>query len=382
MRRAYLAALTAFLAFALACGKKGDPTPPLPRGPRAVTDLAVEQEGAEAVLTFSYPDRLLTGAPLTDLAAIEVYRVVGATSALTAPRGGGSSGAATDEAPAAGARRAAIAARQAEEAFYREAKPAASLAASSLGQYSRGASVVYRDPLMPLLEKGTVPTLAYAVVSVRRNGERSPLSNIVTLSPEAPPDAPAIGEVTPEEGRICLEWTAPEKDLLGRPADVGGYFVYRRSLPQDEYDRPLNPSATPLTSYADTAVGYGASYFYTVRAIPLGKPRIEGPPADEVGVVYRDVFPPGAPARLDALSEATLVRLIWDPSPSPDVAGYIVFRAEGDGEPVRLNDKPIPDTVFTDENVPQGKRYNYTVRAIDAAGNIGPPSPISFAEPF
>ncbi len=88
------------------------------------------------------------------------------------------------------------------------------------------------------------------------------------------------------------------------------------------------------------------------------------------------------PPRLDALSEATLVRLIWDPSPSPDVAGYIVFRAEGDAEPVRLNDKPIPDTVFTDENVPQGKRYRYTVRAVDAAGNIGPPSPISFAEPF
>ena len=382
MRRALLAALTALLAFALACGKKGDPTPPLPRGPRAVSDLAVEQEGAEAVLTFSYPDRLLTGAPLTDLAAIEVYRVVGATSALTAPRAGGSAGAATDEAPAAGARRAAIAARQAEEAFYREAKPAASLAASSLGQYSRGASVVYRDPLMPLFGKDHVPALAYAVVSVRRNGERSPLSNLVTLSPEVPPDAPVLGDVLPEEGRICLEWTAPEKDLLGRPVDVGGYFVYRRSLSEDEYERPLNPSATPLTSYADTAVGYGASYVYTVRAIPLGKPRVEGPPAEEVAVVYRDVFPPGAPARLDALSEATLVRLIWDPSPAPDVAGYIVFRAEGDGEPVRLNDSPILDTVFTDENVPQGKRYRYTVRAIDAAGNIGPPSPISFAEPF
>jgi hypothetical protein len=382
VRRALLASLSTFLAFSLACGKKGDPTPPLPRGPRAVSDLSVEQEGAEAVLTFSYPDRLLTGAPLTDLASLDVYRVVGATSALTAPRGGASTGAATDEAPAAGARRAAIAARQAEDAFYREAKPAASLAASSLGQYSRGASVVYRDPLMPLLEKGAVPALAYAVVSVRRNGERSPLSNLATLSPEVPPDAPVIGDVLAEEGRICVEWTAPEKDLLGRPADVGGYFVYRRSLPQEEYDRPLNPSATPASSYVDTAVGYGASYFYTVRATPLGKPRVEGPPAEEVGVVYRDVYPPAAPARLDALSEATLVRLIWDPSPAPDVAGYLVFRAEGDGASVRLNDKPISDTFFTDTNVPAGKRYRYSVKAIDGAGNVGPPSPISFAEPF
>jgi hypothetical protein len=381
VRRALLASLSTVLAFSLACGKKGDPTPPLPRGARAVSDLAVEQEGAEAVLTFSYPDRLLTGAPLTDLAAIEVYRVVDATSALTAPRGG-ASGLATDEAPAAGARRAAIAARQAEDAFYREAKPVASLEASSLGQYSRGASVVYRDPLMTLLEKAAVPALAYAVVSVRRNGERSPLSNLATLSPDVPPDAPVIGDVLAEEGRICVAWAAPGKNLLGQPADVGGYFVYRRSLSQEEYDRPLNPSATPATSYVDAAVGYGASYFYTVRAIPLGKPRIEGLPAEEVGVVYRDIYPPGAPARLDALSEATLVRLIWDPSPAPDVAGYIVFRAEGDGEPIPLNDKPISDTFFTDANVPAGKRYRYTVKAIDGAGNVGPPSPISFAEPF
>ncbi len=253
VRRALLAALTPFLAFALACGKKGDPTPPLPRGPRAVSDLAVEQEGAEAVLTFSYPDRLLTGAPLTDLAAIEVYRVVGATSALTAPRGGGSAGAATDEAPAAGARRAAIAARQAEEAFYREAKPAASLAASSLGQYSRGASVVYRDPLMPLLEKGTVPTLAYAVVSVRRNGERSPLSNIVTLSPEAPPDAPVIGDVSPR-GREDL----PRMDGAGEgPARPARRRRRVLRLPAVPAAGRVRPAAQPERDAADVVRRHG-----------------------------------------------------------------------------------------------------------------------------
>ena len=42
----------------------------MPRGARAVSDLAVEQEGGDAVLMFTYPDRLLTGEPLTDLASI------------------------------------------------------------------------------------------------------------------------------------------------------------------------------------------------------------------------------------------------------------------------------------------------------------------------
>ena len=95
------------------CGKKGDPSPPFPRGPRAITDLAIEQEGADAVLTFSYPDRLMSGLPLTDLASIEVYRLVNPSPSLTAarkvgPAPAGSGAARNDEAPAAGARQAAV----------------------------------------------------------------------------------------------------------------------------------------------------------------------------------------------------------------------------------------------------------------------------------
>src|SRR6185295_20310961 len=154
---------------------------------------------------------------------------------------------------------------------------------------SHGASVVYRDDLLPLLEKGNVPTLAWAVVSGRREGERSPLSNIVTLAPEVPPKAPVLGEILAEEGRVCIEWTAPDKDLLDRPATPGGYFVYRRALPQEEYESPLNAAPVRGTSYIDTAVSNGSAYFYTVRATVADKPSIEGPPAEEASTVYRDV---------------------------------------------------------------------------------------------
>jgi len=60
--------------------------PPLPKGPNAVPDLAVEQEGADAVLTFSYPDRLMNGEPLRDLASIEIWRAVDPSPAVTAAR--------------------------------------------------------------------------------------------------------------------------------------------------------------------------------------------------------------------------------------------------------------------------------------------------------
>jgi hypothetical protein len=376
--------LSLLIVFSVGCGKKGDPQAPLPRGARAVSDLAVEQEGAEAVLTFSYPDRLLTGQPLTDLEAIEIYRVVNPSPALTAgkPAAIAGGGPKTDEAPGSAARKAAAAARLAQEAFLHDAVRVFELPTAALAQHTRGATVVYRDALAPLLKAGKLPSsLAYAVVSVRRTGEKSPLSNIAALSPAVPPGPPVILAVTPEEGRVCLEWLPPATDMLGQSVEAGGYFLYRRILPEEEYEAPINAKPVPGTAYVDTAAPYG-KLVYTVRAILPDKPKVEGAPADEAGLEYRDVFPPPVPARLDALPEAGLVRLVWDPVPAPDLAGYVVFRAEGNAEPARLTAEPVKDSFLTDTAARPGHRYRYTVRAVDKAGNISAPSPEAVAEPL
>jgi hypothetical protein len=372
------------------CGKKGDPQPPLPRGPNAVSDLSVEQEGDDAVLTFTFPDRLLTGAPLTDLEAIEVFRVVHPAPSLTAtrPAGGAAAGPVTGgtgavNLPGAAARREATNERLAEEAFYATARRIARLSLPVIAESTRGASVVYRDSLWKLLheEKGP-PPLAYAVVSVRRNGERSPLSNIVMIDPAVAPAEPVLYAAIPEEGRICLEWLPPETDVLGRPVEIGGYMVYRRILPQEEYGAPLNSKPVTGTDYVDTTAPYDSRLVYTVRATLARNPKVEGIPAEELGLLYRDVYPPPAPTRLDALSEGNLVRLLWAPVDAADLAGYLVFRAEGDAAPVRLTKDLVTDPFFTDRAISQGRRYRYTVRAVDRAGNQSPPSPGAVAEPF
>ncbi|HEY3202359.1 MAG TPA: hypothetical protein VGL03_01750 [Thermoanaerobaculia bacterium] len=384
-------ALLVILVWTFACGKKGDPQPPIPRGPNAVSDLATEQEGGEAVLTFSFPDRLLTGAPLTDLASIEIYRVVRPSSALLAPKKTGPAAPPTTSAtgpgvvnvPGGAGRRAATNVRLAEEAFYREARLAASLPLAAIAELTRGASVVYRDSLSPLWTKGQGPEpLAYAVVSVRRDGERSPLSNIATLLPAVPPEAPVLVAAIPEEGRVCLEWSAPEKDILGQPVSIRGYEIYRRILPQEEYEAPLNAKPVTGTTYVDTTAPYGAALVYTIRATLEKNPKVEGLPAEELGLFFRDVFPPPPPARLDALSEGNLVRLLWDPVDAPDLAGYVVYRAEAAGAPMRLSKETISDPFYTDESVEPGKRYRYTVHSIDRAGNESGPSPEAVAEPF
>jgi len=383
-RRAFVPAILLSLV-AAACGKKGDPSPPLPRGPNAIKDLKVDQEGGEAVLTFSYPDRLLNGQPLTDLDSIEIFRLAGATAGMTGvPAPGPRAGSGTlDRAPGGAARRAAVAARMAEEGFYREAVAVAKLSVAELARKTRGASIVYRDPLLTLLAKSAAPpSLGYAVVSVRKTGEKSPLSNIAIVTPDIPPGPPQILAITAEQGRVCLEWLPPETDMAGREAKIGGYKVYRRALADDAYDAPLTPAPWPGTCYVDAAAPYGGTIVYTVRATLPDKPSIEGLPAAEAGLEYRDVYPPPAPKRLDALSEGKLVRLFWDPVGVADLSGYLVFRAEGDGAFQRLTPQPLKDSFTTDEAVRPGVRYRYTVRAVDTAGNVGPPSPEAVAEPF
>ncbi len=328
------------------------------------------------MLTFSYPDRLLTGQPLTDLESIEIYRVINPPPALTSPKPAAAAGGPkTDEAPAAAARRAAVAVRAAEQSFLQGAQRVFALPLAALAQHTQGASIVYRDGLGPLLKDGKFPAaVGYAVISMRRNGEKSPLSNIAVLAPDVPPRAPVILALTPEDGRICLEWLPPASDMLGKSVEVGGYFVYRRILPEEEYETPLNSRPTTGTAYVDAGAPYG-KLAYTVRAVLPNKPKVEGAPADEAAVDYRDIFPPAPPSRLDALPEAGLVRLVWDPVAAPDLAGYIVFRAEGTGQPERLNAEPMKDSFTTDTSARPGHRYRYTVRAIDKVGNISGPSP-------
>jgi hypothetical protein len=342
----------------------------------------VEQEAGEAVLVFSYPDRLVSGQPLTDLDSIEVYRAVNVSPAVTTRAAPSGPAPKTDEAPVAAARHAAAAARAAEESFLHEAVRVAALPVAELSQRTRGATVVYRDSLGPLLKDGKLPaTLGYAIVTRRRGGQRSPLSNIATVAPAVPPGAPVILSLTPEEGRVCIEWQEPDGDMLGRPVEIGGYRLYRRALPEEEYDRPLNEKPVKGTTFVDIGAPYG-KLVYTVRATLPDKPRVEGLPAEEAPLDYRDIFPPPAPARLEALPEAGLVRLVWDPVPAPDLAGYVVFRAEGAGQPVRLTPDPVKDSFMADTTAKPGKRYRYTVRAVDAAGNIGPASPEASAEPL
>ncbi|HET7705884.1 MAG TPA: hypothetical protein VFM36_07350, partial [Thermoanaerobaculia bacterium] len=62
------------LLLVAACGKRGDPRPPVPIIPQGTTDLIATQRANNVVLSWSYPALTTTGRSLTGLRRIVVYR--------------------------------------------------------------------------------------------------------------------------------------------------------------------------------------------------------------------------------------------------------------------------------------------------------------------
>lgn len=105
---------------------------------------------------------------------------------------------------------------------------------------------------------------------------------------------------------------------------------------------------------------------------------IEGDDTPVVEVLARDVFPPAVPAGLQAVysdvGQQKFIDLIWSPNAEADLAGYNVFRHEEGGTPVKINSAPVNTPAYRDTNVQPGKKYFYSVSAIDVRGNQSAPS--------
>jgi len=129
---------------------------------------------------------------------------------------------------------------------------------------------------------GNDTTYYYIVRSVA--GDRPPWresgdSAQVSVAPQdsiAP--APPAGLVAiPGERDVALTWRA------NREADILGYLVYRRELPQVVSVR-LTDQPIPGTTFTDRTARRGATYVYTVTAVDRSAHRNESAPSAEVEV--------------------------------------------------------------------------------------------------
>ena len=141
---------------------------------------------------------------------------------------------------------------------------------------------------------------------------------------------------------------------------------------------------TDAPPFSDTQAIFGATYKYSVRSmVQYPDAAIESGDSNLVTLTPKDTFPPAAPLGLVVVLVPTQgatsahLELSWAISPETDIAGYNVYRSEEAGvQGTRQNAELLIAPAFRDMNVQPGRRYFYSVTAVDRSGNESPASEV------
>jgi len=350
--------------FAAGCGVPGDPTPPSPPIPVTVADLAAHQLGDGILLTFTSPNKSTRGERLTGLPTLEVLR----------------------------------------GSFRPDGTPDAksfcvvdTVPGSLLGSYMQDGKVHFVEPVPPE-ETRAHPgeTVLYCVRTRVSERKASANSNNVSLQLFAVPQPIDAVETRVTENSIQLSWNAPKHTSGGEPLTaIQEYRVFRgeldpasagaaeKDLHAAVWKAPLlQIASTTSPEYQDAGFDYGRTYAYVVRSvISVNGTPLESGASRPAILTPKDIFPPAAPqdivaALLPGASPGTVVvDLSWAINLETDMAGYRVYRSErGNERGQLLTPDLLPSPAYRDSSVLSGRRYWYTVTAVDRAGNESAPS--------
>jgi len=329
------------------CGVAGPPHPPRVARPEAVTDLTAAQKGPAFELTFTRPLRAVDGQRLTKPLEIEIIRAVTPT-------------------------------REGPPATLEGAAPWFTLSADDLAKHALGGKVSFAAKLSEAEIVQSVGATFSIAVRGRTFGFRhrvleSEPSNVVQAVFLDVSGPPVNLQVKTTEKALELSWTAALGSIRGNPhPELTGYRVYR-SLGKPAAFHLRGETVSP--AFSDSEFLFNQSYFYKVCAwVKRGTQVAESEDSAVVEITPRDTFPPAAPQNLSGLFSADAVQLVWTANAEPDLAGYNVYRREGDAAWQKLNPDLLRTPTFEDRAVQAAHSYVYRVTAVDLAHNESAPS--------
>jgi fibronectin type 3 domain-containing protein len=138
----------------------------------------------------------------------------------------------------------------------------------------------------------------------------------------------------------------------------------------------VEPAATG--SYLDKTFAWEQKYEYRITTLTQVDSHgintaVEGDDSQPAEVFTRDIYPPAQPAGLQAVfssvGQKPFIDLTWAPNLESDLAGYNIFRRVGNAQFEKLNKQLVSGSSFRDDNVETGKKYIYSVSAVDLRGN-------------
>ena len=260
-----------------------------------------------------------------------------------------------------------------------QASASASPGAATSGKQKISAS--YTDSLpAELLTDNPSGVITYGVEVLNADGRGAGLSNQVqiplirTLPP--PPDFAA--HVT-GQGAV-LTWTNEAAASSAQTLSYR-YRIYRRREGSAEkiLAGEVTAGSEPKLTLTDASIEWEKTYEYWVETVTVivqdkqPELQVEGDDTPEVKVFTDDVFPPAVPSGLQAVfsgpGQQAFIDLVWAPVADVDLDGYNVYRSEEGTAAVKINAGLVKTPAYRDMNVVSGKRYFYSVSAVDVRGN-------------
>ncbi len=218
----------------------------------------------------------------------------------------------------------------------------------------------------------------YVVLAVDTAGNlSSSMPRYIHLIDSIPP-APPTGLVARVDttGILTLRWQP------NREPDLLGYRVYRAN--QLDHTFTLE-TGFPLadTVFVDTLNLNTLTEAIYYRVVALDRNYNPSPPSEPIRVRLPDRVPPVSPLFTRVTPTDSSVILEWLPSSSPDVVRVHLYRKR----PNELfwTEIAVLDSTarrYEDTTVRPERRYYYTLRAEDEAGNLSPPAPSVQARPY
>jgi hypothetical protein len=364
---AKLGACLLVVALLCCCGTPGAPLAPELELPKPVADLRAVRKGDRVYLSWTVPTKTTEHANVRYLGGTRVCRSLGTITNCKNPIG---------EVPPS-----------------RRPMPAAKNAASLRSQAD------YVDNVPENLQKqNPAGEITYAVVVFNESGRSAGLSNQVKVpaAPTLPPPADFCAQLT--ANGVILSWTGIAEPS-GNGAIRHAYRIFRReegSTKDISFPEVFLGASSEPVQLIDHSFEWEQTYLYRATIateIKTGIPQecppgveaepgsstcasytsVEGDDSPARRIYAHDVFPPAVPAGLQAVASGVgqppFIDLIWSPDNEADLAGYNIYRREQESPPVKINSDVVNTPAFRDTNVQSGRKYFYSVSAVDLRGN-------------
>jgi len=340
---------TALCLLLASCAQTGPPLPPSLELPKPPTDLRAGRKGNQVTLSWSEPTRTTDRQSVRYLGPTLVCRSLepeiatcGNFAALLPP-------------------------------------PSSLVAAPRKSGLPRPAPETFTDTLPPAMQQQDPSVeVTYAIEVLNRNARGAGLSNRVhvTAVVTLPPPGDLAAELTGDG--VVLTWTSAGE--LHAPGIQHVYRIYRRdeSSGKDAIAGEVPLGEPGPAHFTDSTFEWENTYLFRITAVsvvkrPDSEVQVEGDDTPPVRVIAHDVFPPAVPAGLQAAysgeGQKPFIDLIWAPVTNADLAGYNVYRSDGNGPAVKLDSELVKSPSYRDSAVASGKTYTYSVSAVDVRGN-------------